>query len=604
MSTSQPEQVGTVHVVYDHDAHNALLVDPSTPVEVRRGTRRRCVALARVGLSVVAISGLALLPAARSLADESPAAPAPIVVTADCTITDVLAQDAPESRLPDGTAGPAFVKGTPSGVLDDGRVCVKPPEPQPPADPPQQPAEQPSAPADTPAPAPQAPEPSAQAPAAEPTAAAGDAGPQAQVEAPQAQVQAPAAATAASHSAHAPVHAQLHSATTTRHATRHAAHTTRASHRTNLRIHIAPHDPSKPDAGSLGAPLSGPEHPALYVSDEAVIPRFLLTLYKQAGRHNHVPWPILAAINEIETDFGRNVAVSSAGAVGWMQFMPATWAMYGVDADHNGKKDPRSPRDAIFAAARYLRASGARTNLRRAIFAYNHAGWYVDSVLLRANRIAAQAGERDVRLTRLLEARTRRLEHQVLTDPRITIYDCGRQDIEQHKVDRRVLIVLRFLAWSGLDPTVSALECGHSYYTASGNVSEHSSGNAVDISAINGVPILGNQGPGSIAEATIRELLTLRGAERPHQIISLMTFDDADNTLALPDHADHIHVGFAPLKPIDPHGLVSVDDEPTDSIAPPAATEPPAPVSTIVPPGPLNPLALLAPVLDGLPLSD
>ena len=94
---------------------------------------------------------------------------------------------------------------------------------------------------------------------------------------------------------------------------------------------------------------------------------------------------------------------------------------------------------------------------------------------------------------------------------------------------------------------VSALECGHSYYTSSGNVSEHSSGNAVDIAAINGIPIVGHQGPGSITDMTIRRLLTLQGTMKPHQIISLMTFDGADNTLALPDHADHIHVGFRPL---------------------------------------------------------
>jgi hypothetical protein len=332
--------------------------------------------------------------------------------------------------------------------------------------------------------------------------------------------------------------------------------------------------------------LPGPEEPTFYVNDEAVIPRYLLKLYKEAGRHHHIPWPILAAINEIETDFGRNTAVSSAGAVGWMQFMPATWAMYGVDADHDGTKNPQSPRDAIFAAARYLRASGAHSNLRRAIFAYNHAGWYVDSVLLRAERIAAQQGERNVRLSRLLAARTKRLERQVLDDPRITIYGCGREDIRHHRVDRRVLIVLRFLAWSGLDPTVTSLECGHGFYTSSGNVSEHSSGNAVDISAINGVPILGNQGPGSVAEATIRELMTLRGAERPHQIISLMTFDDADNTFAMGDHADHLHVGFAPLKPIDPHGLL-VDSEPRDSIAPPSLPD----AFPVEPPAPLLPLA-------------
>ena len=83
--------------------------------------------------------------------------------------------------------------------------------------------------------------------------------------------------------------------------------------------------------------------------------------------------------------------------------------------------------------------------------------------------------------------------------------------------------------------------------TASGNVSEHSSGSAVDIAAINGIPILGHQGEGSITDMTIRRLLTLQGTMKPHQIISLMTFDGADNTLSLPDHADHIHVGFRPL---------------------------------------------------------
>ena len=100
---------------------------------------------------------------------------------------------------------------------------------------------------------------------------------------------------------------------------------------------------------------------------------------------------------------------------------------------------------------------------------------------------------------------------------------------------------------SGRKPTVSALKCGHSLYTTSGNISEHSTGDAVDIAAINGIPIVGHQGPGSITDITIRRLLTLQGTMKPHQIISLMTFDGADNTLALPDHYNHIHVGFRPL---------------------------------------------------------
>ena len=139
------------------------------------------------------------------------------------------------------------------------------------------------------------------------------------------------------------------------------------------------------------------------------------------------------------------------------------------------------------------------------------------------------------------------LARRVLADNRITIYGCGESDIRSGAIDRRVLATLEFLASSGLRPTVSSLKCGHGYMTASGNVSEHSTGTAVDIAAINGINIYGHQGPGSIADVTIQRLLTLQGTMKPHQIISLMTFKDADNTLAMADHADHIHVGWRPL---------------------------------------------------------
>jgi murein DD-endopeptidase MepM/ murein hydrolase activator NlpD len=116
-------------------------------------------------------------------------------------------------------------------------------------------------------------------------------------------------------------------------------------------------------------------------------PAYLIPIYKQAGRRYHLPWSVLAAINQIETDYGQNLSVSSAGALGWMQFMPATWQEWGVDADHDGYTNPYSPQDAIFAAARYLQASGAEHDLARAIFAYNHADWYVAEVLLRARTL-------------------------------------------------------------------------------------------------------------------------------------------------------------------------------------------------------------------------
>jgi len=130
-------------------------------------------------------------------------------------------------------------------------------------------------------------------------------------------------------------------------------------------------------------PVGGPPGPGA-----KVIPVRLMPIYRAAERAYGVPWNVLAAINKVETDFGRNLDVSSAGAVGWMQFMPDTWARYGVDANDDGRKDPYEPEDAIFAAANYLRASDAPQDLRRAILAYNHAEWYYQEVMAWARRFA------------------------------------------------------------------------------------------------------------------------------------------------------------------------------------------------------------------------
>ena len=448
------------------------------------------------------------------------------------------------------------------------------------------------------------------------------------------------------------------------------------------------------------------------------VPPFLLPIYQAAGVEHGVRWEILAAINEIESDYGRNLNVSSAGALGWMQFMPATWKQYGVDANKDGRKDPYNPVDAIFAAARYLKAAGYENDVRGALFAYNHADWYVDSVLLRARLIAGVPADLIGSLTGLTEARfpvtararyaddiaesqlfkrvkrgenaanviessddrrsvdifaskgspvvavndgvikevggNRRigrhvvlqdvygnrytyaglgrtsghskagarvrggvvlgrvgatadgtaahvefsirpagrgapridpkpildgwklleatsiyrangqnvlrsgptigqilllskaqLQKRVLADERIEVYDCGRADIRSGQIDRRVLATLAYLAESGLSPTVSSLRCGHSYHTKSGNVSEHSSGNAVDISRINGIPVLGHQEQGGIVDQTVRRITQLQGAFAPHQVISL--FSIGGPTIAMADHADHVHVGFRPV---------------------------------------------------------
>lgn len=143
---------------------------------------------------------------------------------------------------------------------------------------------------------------------------------------------------------------------------------------------------------------------------EGVIPPEYIPIYMEAGRIYGVDWILIAAIHEIETDFSRNLAVSSAGAIGHTQFMKCTWigysypgcstapeevytnidiikkyGGYGVDANGNGRADPWELEDCIHATAKYLSAhmKGAteQERLRNAIFAYNHADWYVDEVL-------------------------------------------------------------------------------------------------------------------------------------------------------------------------------------------------------------------------------
>src|SRR4029077_10992380 len=156
---------------------------------------------------------------------------------------------------------------------------------------------------------------------------------------------------------------------------------------------------------SLALPGPAPVGVPNFFIDKFRIPPFLLPIYQAARIQYGIRWEVLAAINEIETDYGRNLNISSAGAVGWMQFMPATWKLYGVDANGDGVKDPFNTVDAIFAAARYLRAAGGDQDIRRAVFAYNHADWYVDSVLMRAQVIGGLPSDLIGSLTGLTQGR-------------------------------------------------------------------------------------------------------------------------------------------------------------------------------------------------------
>jgi hypothetical protein len=522
------------------------------------------------------------------------------------------------------------------------------------------------------------------------------------------------------------------------------------------------------------APIGVPN----FVIDSFEIPPFLLPIYQACGTEYGIPWEVLASINKIETGFGTNLNLSSAGAVGWMQFLPSSWEMYGVDANGDGRKDPYNPVDAICAAASYLKAAGGDKDLYNAIFAYNHADWYVQEVLLYARaygklpsdligsltgltegahfpvaadaryaddisaRAALKSSSADARVSgnaaevisssptrrginifsakgapvvavndgvirklgssprlgkfvvledtygnrytyaelgevvrnhrlvvmptgeekrlpvesqdlrprlralpdradgngtpdaaaaadaelaandgslrvgskviagtvlarigaggegvdphlnfsirpagkgapridpkpildgwKLLEATAiyrakgknpftsrlsgagvlllskEALQKRVLDDEGLSIYTCGREDIAAGVIDRRILAMLEYLRSKGYELTITSLSCGHGFLTTSGNVSEHTTGDAVDIAAINGVPVTGHQGPATMTDELIRDVLALQGTMQPHQVISLEDLP-GEISFAMADHYDHVHVGYQAL---------------------------------------------------------
>jgi cell wall-associated NlpC family hydrolase len=156
------------------------------------------------------------------------------------------------------------------------------------------------------------------------------------------------------------------------------------------------------DQGSPGAvhfpgpssPLAIPSLPTSSCASTGV-PPVLIPIYQQASdKYGLGPQgpAVLAGINAIETGFGQNMGPSSAGALGWMQFMPSSWEEYGLDANGDGVADPYNPEDAIFAAASYLSIAGMPADTYGAIFAYNHADWYVEEVLANAGCYAGEVG--------------------------------------------------------------------------------------------------------------------------------------------------------------------------------------------------------------------
>lgn len=140
------------------------------------------------------------------------------------------------------------------------------------------------------------------------------------------------------------------------------------------------------------------------------------------------------------------------------------------------------------------------------------------------------------------QAAKRRLAERLLADQRVWIYGSGRGDIAAGRIDVRVIVLLGYLTERHGSLTVSSLSSGHRKFARPGVVSAHVFGQAVDIAAVGGSSVAGNQQPGGLTEAAVRSVLLLPAELQPQQVISLLGLGGP--SFPLRDHGDHIHVGF------------------------------------------------------------
>ncbi len=248
--------------------------------------------------------------------------------------------------------------------------------------------------------------------------------------------------------------------------------------------------------------------------------------------HRVLPDPTPPA-RRLDPRFARNLrAVSSSHHVDWALVL-------GVLRAHGHRSSVPASKGHLKTLASNLRERHANQGAWQAVLALEGRTAFADRTIALRNYNRA-VGLRT--LVRGLVASKGSLQDRVLADRRISIYAGGRSDIASGRVDVRVLALLRYLAQAHGQVTVSCLISGHGLYARPGVVSAHIYGEAVDISALGGVSIYGNQAPGGLTEKAVRNILLLPVELQPRQVISLLGLGGP--SFALADHYDHIHVGF------------------------------------------------------------
>jgi hypothetical protein len=282
-----------------------------------------------------------------------------------------------------------------------------------------------------------------------------------------------------------------------------------------------------------------PTPSALAVSD---IPADYLDLYRRKAEScPGLSWTVLAAIGSIETSHGRSNApgvhagANPAGAMGPMQFLGPTWDAYGVDGNGDGIRDVYNPADAVAGAASYLCASGGGhlASLASAVWNYNHADWYVASVLELAG--AYGGGGLEAPAAPVTAAR-------LVANPNVTLSAAARGDILGGVADPRVVQLLAAAA-THHRISVSVVKTGHDQFVHGTNrVSNHFGGRAVDITDVDGAPVTPSN---SAALELALSILTTEAPLRPDEFGSpwaeLSRFPGGFSD---DDHQDHLHVGW------------------------------------------------------------
>jgi hypothetical protein len=255
----------------------------------------------------------------------------------------------------------------------------------------------------------------------------------------------------------------------------------------------------------LHANLGDPTPPAKRLS-----PRFAYLLRTTARDHDLAWWKVL----------GYARATGGHG-----RFPMAANGLRRMTADLVRAGAREHPWKAYYALSRMQTAEAASAFAKRAL------------ALAQYDRAVGLRG-----LVIGLEKDKARLAKLVLSDPHIEIYPAGRGDIQAGRVNVRVIVLIRYLRFAYRTVTVSCLVSGHRLFARPGVISAHIFGLAADISALGDVPVLGHQQPGGPVEHAVRKILLLPQELQPAQVISLLGLGGP--SFPLPDHYDHIHVGY------------------------------------------------------------